>query len=88
MTTRYTLFLRGSTFYCEDSLTKKQMSLRTRDRAEAQTLLAARNEAARQPFLNLRLAQTYLAASDSEADASCVGAWTWQPEHVGVRRAA
>ncbi len=65
MKARFTLFRRGETFYCEDTTSGKQTSLRTKDPAEASTLLHAKNEAARQPFLNLRIAQTYLAASDT-----------------------
>jgi hypothetical protein len=38
--------------------------LRTRDEAEASQLLNARNDAMRQPVLNLHLARAYLAASD------------------------
>lgn len=64
MKLRYTLFKRGRVFYCEDTQTGKQFSLHTRDSGEAQTLLHSRNEATRQAHLNLRIAQTYLAASD------------------------
>src|SRR5262245_10386532 len=42
------LFRRAGIFNSEDSVTRKQESLRTRDEAEARTLLHARNEAARQ----------------------------------------
>lgn len=66
MKPRYLLFQRGNVFYCEDSLSGKQVSLRTKDPGEAQTLIHARNEAVRQPFLNLRIAQTYLAAPDEK----------------------
>ena len=41
------------------------MSLRTKDEAEARTLLNARNESFRQPVLNRQIARTYLAATDS-----------------------
>jgi len=73
MNQRYILFLRAGVFYYEDRETRKQISLRTRDRAEALTLLHAKNEAARQPVLNLQMAQVYLAASDPE-----VATRTWQ----------
>jgi hypothetical protein len=66
MKQRFILFKRGGVFYCEDTSTGKQESLRTKDQAEAKTLLHARNEAVRQPFLNLRMAQTYLAAADPQ----------------------
>ncbi len=51
-------------FYMQDSATGKQTSLRTKDEAEALKLISVRNEAHRQPVLNLHLARAYLAASD------------------------
>lgn len=73
MKTRFILFRRGETFYCEDTTTGKQTSLRTKDKSEAATLLHSRNEAARQPVLNLQIARTYLAAADPE-----IAQRTWQ----------
>lgn len=64
MKPRFILFRRSGTFYCEDSETGKQQSLRTKDEAEAQILLNAKNESVRQPALNLQLARTYLTAAD------------------------
>ena len=64
MKTKFTLFRRGAVFYAQDSTTGKQTSLRTKDEAEALQLLNARNEAQRQPVLNLHLARAYLTASD------------------------
>src|ERR1039457_6009847 len=64
MKTKYTLFRRGEMFYMQDSATGKQTSLRTKDETEAKSLLNARNEAQRQPVLNLHLARAYLTASD------------------------
>jgi integrase len=64
MQTKYTLFRRGAVYYCQDRTTGKQTSLRTKDEAEARSLLNARNEAQRQPVLNLHLARAYLTASD------------------------
>jgi hypothetical protein len=46
-------------FYVENTATGKQTSLRTKDEAEAKSLLKARNEAQRQPILNLHLARAY-----------------------------
>jgi hypothetical protein len=43
-----------------------------RNRAEATTLLNVRNESVRQPQLNLQIAKTYLAGTDS------VSTRTWQ----------
>jgi integrase len=64
MKTRFILFRRAGIFYCEDTVTRKQSSLRTRDEAEAVTLLNAKNESFRQPVLNLQIARAYLTASD------------------------
>jgi integrase len=64
MKTKYTLFRRGDVYYSQDSTTGKQTSLRTKDETEARSLLNARNEAQRQPVLNLHLARAYLTASD------------------------
>jgi len=57
---------RGGRFYVHDSLTGKQDSLGTSDRAEAWRLLHARNEAEQQPAVNLQIARAYLAASDPQ----------------------
>ena len=73
MNQRFILFRRAGVFYCEDTSTGKQLSLRTRDEGEAKTLLHARNEAFRQPLLNLHIARTYMAASDP-----LVSKRTWQ----------
>lgn len=49
MKSRFILYRRklGGMFYVEDTTTRKQESLGTKNRAEATTLLNARNEAAR-----------------------------------------
>ena len=75
MKNRYRLYRRklGGVFYIHDSDTGKQESLGTRDRAEASTLLNARNESVRQPQLNLHIAKAYLAGTDSG-----VSTRTWQ----------
>ena len=64
MKTKYTLFRRGGIYYSQDSASGQQKSLRTRDETEAWQLINARNEAHRQPVLNLHLARAYLSASD------------------------
>ena len=61
---QFRMYQRNGTFYAEDVATKKQESLRTKSKQEAVVLLAAKNEAARQPALNLQIARSYLAASD------------------------
>ena len=75
MKRRFILYRRklGGTFYIEDTQTRKQESLGTKDRAEATSLLNARNESVRQPQLNLQIAKAYLAGTDSG-----VSTRTWQ----------
>ena len=73
MKARFILFRRRGVYYCEDTTTRKQASLRTREATAAQALLQAKNEAQRQPALNLQLARTYLSASDTETSTR-----TWQ----------
>jgi integrase len=64
---------RGGVFYLEDTQSKKQESLHTKNRADAVSVLNARNESVRQPQLNLQIAKAYLAGSDSG-----VTTRTWQ----------
>jgi integrase len=73
MKSRFTLFRRGPVFYCQDNTTGQQTSLRTKNEDEAHALLHSRNEAFRQPILNLQIARTYLSASDPQ-----VAKRTWQ----------
>src|SRR5208283_2484617 len=73
MKSRFILFRRAGVFYSEDTTTGKQHSLRTKDEAEALAILHSKNEAHRQPVLNLQIARTYLTATDPE-----VAKRTWQ----------
>src|SRR5271165_1257630 len=68
MNTRYRLVTRGSRggiFYYFDKQTKKRQSLHTTNEDEARQLIEAKNNAERQPGLNLQIAKAYLAGSDS-----------------------
>jgi len=68
MKTRYRLFrrgIRGGAFYCVDTQTGTRTSLRTRDEDEAQQIVLAKNQAERQPMLNLQIAKAYLAGTDA-----------------------
>src|SRR5215469_8367673 len=68
MKQRFILYRRNNgKYYAEDAVTRKQTSLKTRDEAEALTLLHSKNEAFRQPILNLQIARTYLSATDANA---------------------
>src|SRR5437764_3203141 len=74
MKQRFRLYRRnGGIFYIHDSKTGKQSSLGTRQRTEAVALFSARTQAHTQAHLNLRLARSYLAATDP-----LVAKRTWQ----------
>ena len=64
---KFRMFLRGSVFWCQDNDTRKQESLGTKDREEAERFLAAKNEAYRNPAINLQIARAYLMVSDHRA---------------------
>lgn len=68
MKARYRLIrrgIRGGAFYSVDTTTGKRTSLGTTNEEEAQRIIAAKNEAERQPVLNLQIAKAYLAGSDN-----------------------
>jgi integrase len=73
MKNRFILFQRSGVYYSEDTATGKQSSLRTRDKADALRLLQIKNEATRQPAMNLQIAQIYLQHGDP-----ALSARTWQ----------
>jgi integrase len=56
---------RAGTFYCVDTKTGKRTSLHTPDADEARQVIAARNQADRQPALNLQIAKAYLSGTDT-----------------------
>jgi hypothetical protein len=60
----YRLFKRGNIFYSENTITKQQASLRTSSQFEAERLVAAKNEAAKENTLALAVGQIYLSAAD------------------------
>jgi hypothetical protein len=65
MKARYRLFLRRkSVYYAYDDTARKFTSLKTKDKAVANRLLMAMNEAGQQPAMNLSLARVYLRHSD------------------------
>jgi hypothetical protein len=71
---KYRLYRRhNGVFYWQDNDSKKQGTLRTTDKREAEGLLHAMNESHRQPTLNLNLARAYLAAHDPKS-----GSWPFQ----------
>ena len=65
---RYRVFLRSwGTYYLEDLVTKKQETLKTRDKDEAFRLVAAKNETDEAPAFSLHLARVYWRAGDPAA---------------------
>lgn len=76
MKTRFRLIHRGERggqFYLVDSETGKRVSLKTKDRDAAEQIVLAKNQALRQPTLNLQIAKAYLAGTDNG-----VTTRTWQ----------
>jgi hypothetical protein len=74
MKERYRLFLRRkSVYYAFDNTTKNFESLKTKDRDTAEQIVLAKNQALRQPTLNLQIAKAYLTGTDSG-----VATRTWQ----------
>jgi integrase len=68
MKNRYRVFRRGwGTYYCEDLVTKQQITLKTRDKDEAFRLVAAKNETEVAPAFSLHLARVYWKAGDPAA---------------------
>ena len=68
MTDNFRIFRRASgRWYLENTITRRQESLHTRDATEAKRLLQANNEAHRQPTINLQIARAYLSAADPVA---------------------
>ena len=60
MKTRFRLIQRGTRsgkFYCVDKTTGKRTSLQTTDADAARQIVAAKNQAERQPVLNLQIAK-------------------------------
>jgi integrase len=71
---KYRLYRRrNGNFYWQENGSKKQGTLRTTDRREAERLLNAMNESHREPTLNLNLARAYLVAHDPQ-----MARRTWQ----------
>lgn len=66
MKNRFRLIHRGDRgFYCVDCETRRRFSLKTKDRDAAEQIILAKNQAIRQPALNLQIAKAYLAGTDN-----------------------
>jgi integrase len=80
MKNRYRLFERkNGILFLEDRITRKQESLRTRNREAACRILNARNEAHLQPTINLQIARAYLMVSDP---GSITRTWQYVMEQI------
>jgi hypothetical protein len=55
--------IRGGKFYCVDSATGKRKSLNTSNEEEAEQIVAAKNQALRQPALNLQIVRVNIMPS-------------------------
>ena len=67
MNTRYRLVfrgIRGGMYYCVDKRTGKRASLHTTNEDAARQIVEAKNNAERQPVLNLQIAKAYIAGTD------------------------
>ena len=76
MKTRYRLThrgCRGGMFYCVDGKTGKRTSLNTCEEDDARQIIDAKNQAQRQPVLNLQIAKAYLYGTDNG-----IATRTWQ----------
>ena len=68
MKTADRMFKRNGAFYAQHNASGKQESLHTKDRQEAEKLLAAKNGAESNRLLSLALARIYVSASDPKLE--------------------
>jgi len=73
MKNQYRKFRRGNVWWCQNNQTGKQESLKTKDEAEANRLLAIKNQPYHFSAFNLQLARTHLQMSNPE-----INRRTWQ----------
>jgi integrase len=84
MTQRYRKFKRSwGSYYAYDNLTGNSVTLKTRDRNEAEQKVHAMNETERRPAIILGLARVYMNAADPK-----LGTRTWQEvmEHIVAKK--
>ena len=85
MTHRYRKFKRSwGSYYAFDNVTGNSVTLKTRDRNEADQKVHAMNETERRPAITLGLARVYMNAADPK-----LGTRTWQEvmEHIVAKKA-
>jgi hypothetical protein len=67
MQNKYRMFRRGGgVYYAKDKISGQAKSLETKDRCQAERLLADKNQAAEQPQFNLSMARVYLSEKNAE----------------------
>ena len=66
MKTAYRMFLRGTTYWCQNNQTGKQESLATKDKTQAQHLLHIKNQPHHLAGLNHQIGRAYLLGSDPQ----------------------
>src|SRR5437667_9272343 len=79
MNQRFRLYRRkhGGRFYVHDSVTGKQESLKTTERTEALRVLHAKNEAEKQPAINLQM-PAHIWPREIRPSAHVRGKWRWK----------
>src|SRR5215831_1240523 len=82
---KYRMYRRNGVYYIQNNDTGKQESLATKDRATAEQKFNAKNDAVRQPMLNLEIARTYLRASDPEI---CTRTWQYVMDKIVEQKEA
>jgi integrase len=81
MPNRYWLYSRSNGFYyVQDRVTGRQTSLKTKDAKQAKLFLAARNQAAETPGVNVAMARAYLSAKSPDL---CRRTWKDVMDEVG-----
>ncbi len=60
------MFLRGTTYWCQNNQTGKQESLATKDKTQAQHLLHIKNQPHQLAGLNIQIGRAYLLGSDPQ----------------------
>ncbi|MGA9777146.1 MAG: hypothetical protein ACLPRE_07490 [Limisphaerales bacterium] len=85
METRYRLIrrgVRGGSFYCVDGNTGKRTSLHTSNKGDTKQIDDAKNQALRQPMLNLQIAKACLYGADNGIAPSNSMTRNGQPQNV------
>lgn len=67
MQKKFKMFRRSNgIYYSEELPSRRQATLGTKDKTEAKSLIASKNQAADQPALNMAMAKIYLSAKSPD----------------------